>query len=240
MQAGFTQVIFTRAGFWRGARRSVPIGLGLAPFGFVTGLVTAHHGLSLLDCILMNATVYAGAAELVALANWTHPAPIVAAAFAAFVVNIRFALMGPVLAPWLDGLSVAGRYASLAVLVDHPWAISVTDMRRGGKDAALFAGLSLPVWAAWLVASTAGFLLARILNLPPGHPIFFGALAAFIALLVPLWRSKADILPWLVAGGVAAATAQLLPHTSWYILIGALSGCCTGAMMDRRRRPENG
>ena len=234
------QVIFTRAGFWRGAYRALPLALGLAPFGFVTGLVTAHHGLSLLDCILMNGTVYAGAAQLVALANWTHPAPIVAAAFAAFVVNIRFALMGPVLAPWLDGLSPAGRYASLALLVDHPWAISVADIRRGGKDAALFVGLSLPIWAGWMVASTVGFCLARTLNLPPHHPIFFGALAAFLALLVPLWRSKADILPWLVAGGVAAAAAQSLPHTSWYILIGALSGCLTGAIMDRRRDSNHG
>lgn len=228
------QVTFTRAGFWRGAFRALPLALGLTPFGFVTGLVTAHHGLSLADCILMNATVYAGAAQLVALANWTHPAPILAAAFAAFVVNIRFALMGPALAPWLGGLSPAGRYASLALLVDHPWAISVTDIRNGGRDAALFVGLSLPIWAGWLAASTAGFLLARSLDLPPHHPIFFGALAAFLALLVPLWRSKADILPWLVAGGVAAAASQLLPHTSWYILIGALSGCLTGALMDRR------
>jgi predicted branched-subunit amino acid permease len=226
------QIIFTRAGFWRGAYRALPLAAGLAPFGFVTGLVIARHGLSLIDCLLMNAFVYAGAAQLVALANWTHPAPIVAAAFAAFVVNSRFALMGPVMAPWLDGLSLAGRYANLAVLVDHAWAISVTDIRRGGRDAALLAGLSLPVWAGWQVATTAGFLLARSLNLPPHHPIFFGALAAFLALLVPLWRGKADILPWLVAGGVAALAAQFLPHTSWYILLGALSGCLAGALMD--------
>lgn len=220
--------------------RALPLALGLTPFGFVTGLVTAHHGLSLLDCILMNTTVYAGAAQLVALANWTHPAPIVAAAFAAFVVNIRFALMGPVLAPWLEGLSPAGRYASLALLVDHPWAISVTDMRQGGKDAALFAGLSVLIWTAWLITSTVGFLLARTMDLPPHHPIFFGALAAFLALLVPLWRSKADVLPWLVAGGMSAVAAQLLPHTSWYILIGALSGCLSGAIMDRGRGARHG
>jgi predicted branched-subunit amino acid permease len=69
------QIIFTRAGFWRGAYRALPLAAGLAPFGFVTGLVIARHGLSLLDCLLMNAFVYAGAAQLVALANWTHPAP---------------------------------------------------------------------------------------------------------------------------------------------------------------------
>jgi predicted branched-subunit amino acid permease len=83
-------------------------------------------------------------------------------------------------------------------------------------------------------------LLARSLNLPPHHPIFFGALAAFLALLVPLWRGRADILPWLVAGGIASLAAQFLPHTSWYILLGALSGCLAGAIMDRANGTVHG
>jgi predicted branched-subunit amino acid permease len=227
-----TAIVFTRATFWRGARRSVPLVLGLAPFGFVTGLITQHHGLSLADCMLMNALVYAGAGQLVALANWTHPAPVLAAAFAAFVVNMRFALMGPVLAPWLAGLSPLKRYASLAILVDHTWAISVTDMRKGGRDVALFVGLSVPLWFGWLISTTVGFLCASTLNLPPHHPLFFGALAAFVALLVPLWRGRSDALPWVVAGGVSLFIAHLLPHTSWYIVAGALSGCLAGALKD--------
>jgi predicted branched-subunit amino acid permease len=225
-------IIFTKAVFWHGVRRSLPLVAGLAPFGFVTGLITQHHGLSLADCMLMNALVYAGASQLVALANWTHPAPILAAAFAAFVVNMRFALMGPVLAPWLGGLSPLKRYASLAILVDHTWALSVTDMRRGGRDAALFVGLSVPLWFGWLTSTTAGFLCASTLDLPPHHPLFFGAQAAFIALLVPLWRGRSDLLPWLVAGGTSLAAAHLLPHTSWYIVAGAISGCLTGALKD--------
>jgi predicted branched-subunit amino acid permease len=227
-------ILFTRAMFWLGVRRSVPLLLGLAPFGFVVGLITERHGISLPDCVLMNGLVYAGAAQVVAMANWTHPAPILAAAFAALVVNMRFALMGPVLAPWLAGLTPFRRYAALAIMVDHTWAISVTDMRKGGRDAALFVGLSVPLWFGWMVAVIAGYLCARGLDLPPHHPLFFGALAAFVALLVPLWRGRADALPWLVAGGASVLIAQLLPHTSWYIVGGALSGCLTGALLETR------
>jgi predicted branched-subunit amino acid permease len=153
-----TNIVFTSATLRRGMWRSLPLVAGLAPFGFVTGLITQRHGLTLPDCMLMNALVYAGAAQLVALANWTHPAPILAAAFAAFVVNMRFALMGPVLAPWLSGLSTGKRYAALSILVDHTWALSVTDMRNGGRDVALFVGLSIPLWFGWLTSTTAGFL----------------------------------------------------------------------------------
>ena len=233
-QRGMTNIVFTGAALRRGIWQAMPLVAGLSPFGFVTGLITERHGLTLADCMLMNGLVYAGASQLVALASWTHPAPVLAAAFAALVVNMRFALMGPVLAPWLAGLRPMARYASLALLVDHPWALSVTDMRKGGRDVALFVGLSLPLWFGWMAASTAGFLCASALNLPPHHPLFFGALAAFIALLVPLWRGRADALPWAVAGVMAVLLAQVLPHTSWYIVGGALAGCVTGAVMDSR------
>jgi predicted branched-subunit amino acid permease len=230
-----TTIVFTGAALRRGMWRALPLVAGLSPFGFVTGLITERHGLTLLDCMLMNGLVYAGASQLVALANWTHPAPILAAAFAAFVVNMRFALMGPALAPWLAGLSVGKRYAALSILVDHPWALSVTDMRKGGRDVALFVGLSIPLWFGWLISTTVGFLCASTLDLPPHHPLFFGALAAFIALLVPLWRGLSDALPWAVAGIIAILVAQILPHTSWYIVAGALSGCLAGALRDGRR-----
>lgn len=229
-----SEIVFTTAALKRGMWRSIPLVAGLSPFGFVTGLIIERHGLTLLDCLLMNGLVYAGASQLVALSNWTHPAPILAAAFAALVVNMRFALMGPVLAPWLAGLRSGQRYAALSILVDHAWALSVTDMRKGGRDVALFVGLSIPLWFGWMAASTIGFLCASSLNLPPHHPLFFGALAAFIALLVPLWRGKADVMPWAVAGLVAVLLAQILPHTSWYIVGGALSGCAAGALQDRR------
>jgi predicted branched-subunit amino acid permease len=228
------EIIFTKGAFWRGVARALPIAAGLAPFGFVTGLIIERHGLTLLDCALMNGLVYAGAGELLALANWTHPAPIMAASFAVLVVNLRYALMGPVLAPWLLGLRPIWRYASLAILVDHAWAISVTDMRKGGRDVALFVGLSVPLWFAWLAGTMAGFVCASWLSLPPENPLFFGALAAFVALLVPLWRGRADMLPWGVAAGVALLVSRVLPHSSWYVLAGAVAGCVTGAVMDSR------
>lgn len=227
------RVIYTKAGFWLGVRRSLPLMAGLAPFGFVTGLITERHGLNFWDCALMNGLVYSGAAQLVALANWTHPAPILAACFAVLVVNLRFALMGPVLAPWLNSLRPFWRFANLAILVDHPFALSVTDMRRGGRDAALFTGLAVPLWFGWITSTLLGFVMAKRLDLPPGHPLFFGALAAFIALLVPLWRGRADVLPWLIAAGIAVAVARLVPHSSWYIPAGAICGCLAGALEGR-------
>jgi len=93
---------FSRAAVLEGARRSLPLQVAVAPFGMVCGV--AAQGLSLAEATLMSALVYAGSAQLLALSHWASPAPVLAATVASFVVNLRLALMGPVLGPWLDRL----------------------------------------------------------------------------------------------------------------------------------------
>ena len=228
-------VVFTRAGVARGMRRVAPLMFGIAPFAVVVGIVAQGKGLSLIESTLMNLLVFAGASQLVALAAWSHPAPVLAATLAAFVVNLRMALMGPALGQWLDRLRGVRLWGTLAIMVDHSFALSVADIRAGGADAGFLLGASLLMWVVWVAASVAGFLAGAALHLPPGHPLFFAALAAFIALLVPMWRGSHEAAPWLVAAVVASVVARALPGTAWYIVAGAAAGSLAGALRDRRR-----
>ena len=229
-------VVFTAAGLRRGAIKSLPVMAGLTPFALVCGIVSQGVGMSWAEAILMAATVYAGASELLAMSAWAHPAPILGATAAAFVVNLRMALMGPVLSPWLDQLRGWRLWGSLFFLVDHGWAVSLKDMRDGGMDAAFFLGCCGALWIGWVAASAAGYALGAVLRPPPGHPIFFAALAAFIALLAGMWRGRGDLLPWAVAGATAVAVSRLLPNTSWHIVAGALAGSLTAAARDLRAK----
>ena len=225
-------VAFSGDGFRRGAVRTLPLVAGLAPFGLVAGIVAQGKGLSFAETVLMNASVYAGAAQLLALSHWSDPAPILGATVTALVVNLRMALMGPVLTPWLAHLRGWRLWGSLFFLVDHGWALSVADMRAGGRDAGFFAGCGVSLWLAWTLTSAVGYGLGRTLQPSPDHPIFFAALAAFVCLLVPLWRGNRDLLPWLVAAVTAVIVSKLLPHSTWYVLAGALAGAVAGALRD--------
>jgi len=210
--------------------------LGVIPFGVVCGVVSQAHGLSFLEACLLSGLCYAGSAQLLALAAWTHPAPIFAATLAAFVVNLRLALMGPVLAPWLDRLRGGRLWASLFVLADQNWALSVQEMQAGRGDAAFLFGSGVLMWVVWLLATAAGFALGAAVALPGGHPLFFAALAVFVAMLASMWRGGGDALPWAIAAVVAGAVARLLPGTSWHIIAGALAGSAAAAWRDRLRR----
>ena len=228
-------IIFTTAGFRRGVRHSLPLLLALTPYGVVFGIIAQGKGLSLLEAALMSGWVFGGSAQLVALGIWTHPAPILSATIAALVVNLRSALMGPVLSPWLDRLRGWQLAASLFLLVDNNWAMGVKDMNSGGRDAAYLVGIGVPLWLQWVSLTIVGHAMGEVLRPPPGHPIFFTALAVFVAMLANMWKGVADIMPWAIAACVAVAISHLLPGTFWHIVAGALAGSLAGALRDMRQ-----
>jgi len=228
-------VRFTRAGVARGARAATPMLIGLLPFGLVVGVVSIGRGLSLAECLTMSALVFAGAAQLLALELWTDPAPVLAATLAAAVVNIRMAPMGAALAPWLDRLRGWRLWGTLGTLVDHSFAMSMAEIRSGGRDAGYLLGTALVLYAGWIVSVAAGHLLGGAVRLPPGHPLFFGGVAAFAALLVPLWRgARQDLLPWTLAAALAVATQHLGLPQPLPLLGGALAGAALAAWVDIR------
>jgi predicted branched-subunit amino acid permease len=56
-----------------------------------------------------------------------------------------------------------------------------------------------------------------------------------MAILVPIWRGRSDLLPWTVAGAVALALFGLGVGAPWPVLAGALAGSAAGAARDRRK-----
>ncbi|WP_170985236.1 AzlC family ABC transporter permease [Roseomonas sp. AR75] len=236
-QAAARRVIFTRNGVWRGVRDGLPLWLGMLPFGLVIGVLADGKGLSFAETVLMSALVYAGAAQLVVLELWQDPVPIGAVIIAAFVVNIRMAPMGAALASWLDRLRGIRLWGTLWTMVDHSFALSIQEQRRGGRDAGYLLGIGAGLWVAWVVTTAIGYLGASAVRLPPGHPLYFAGVAAFISILVGLWRGpRADLLPWLVAAAVAVAAHRLGLPVPLPLLAGTIAGATLGAWFEMRRK----
>lgn len=226
---------FTRAAVLAGVRQSLAVQAAVVPFGLVCGIVAQGQGLSLLEATLMSALCYAGSAQLLALGHWGTPAPVVGATVAALVVNLRLALMGPVVAPWLDRVRGWRLWTTLFVMADQNWAMSVREMQAGRFDAGYLFGTGAAMWVAWVGSTVAGHLMAASLRLPAGHPLFFAALAVFVAIVVAMWRGRGDLVPWAVAAAVSVGVSRLLDGTL-YIVAGALAGAAAGVLRDRQRR----
>src|SRR5262245_29206362 len=115
-------------GIAEGAWRSAPLLPGTVIFAAAFGTLAAQKGLSLTDTVLMNAIVFAGASQLVAIEVWTEPLTLGALASIAvltIIVNARFILMGASLRPWMGSLPAWQVYPSLLLTTDATWIVGM-------------------------------------------------------------------------------------------------------------------
>ena len=226
---------FTRDGVRRGLRAAVALTLGLSPFGLVVGMAADGAGLSLAETLLMSGLVFAGTSQLVALQLWADPAPILAASLACLVINLRLLPMGAALAPVLDRTRGIRRWGTLALLVDNAFALAIAELRAGRRDAGFLFGAAAGMWLTWMATCTLGHAFGNALRLPAGHPLFFASTAAVMAILVPIWRGRSDLQPWIAAGIVSLLVHGMGLGAPWPVLAGAFAGAALGAWRDTRR-----
>lgn len=222
-------VTFGWAGFFKGFRATLTIALCVAAYGMLYGMLAKQQELPFGEAIAMSMIMFAGAAQLIVVKMWADPVPLIALTVTAFVVNIRYVLMGATLHPWIRDLHPVKKYVSMFFLVDESWALTLTGLKNDLKDFAFLCGSGFCIYIAWALSSVAGYVLASSIKDPEALGIDFAFIAVFIALAAGLYRTRVDLLPWVVAGVVAIAAAHFIPG-SWYIIIGSLAGSAVGAM----------
>jgi predicted branched-subunit amino acid permease len=225
---------WTLPGLAEGAWRSAALLPGTAIFALAFGTVAAQKGLSLADTIMMNAFVFAGASQLVALEVWTHPlslGTVASIALLTAIVNARFVLMGAALRPWLGSLPAWQIYPPLLLTTDATWIVGMRYRADGKGDASIYLGAGLAIWSVWVAAVIPGYLLGAFISDPKRFGIDLMLPIFFAAMLVQIWRGPRRAIGWAVAGGVALVVAQLLSGW-WFIVIGAVAGSIVGGFVD--------
>jgi len=118
-----------------------PAVLAVIPFALILGAAAVQKGLSPLETGLMSALVFAGGSQFVAVDLWTEPAPWLALAFAALLVNLRYVLMSASIASKLKHFPKAGRALFIFFLADETWAL--TEKRAAAAPLTLWFLLGL-------------------------------------------------------------------------------------------------
>lgn len=219
----------------------LPVLVSAAPYALLIGALAAQKGISPLEMLIMSATIFAGGSQFVAVSLWETPVPVLTLAFAAFVINTRHILMGVAFAPAIQHLPWRLRALMAHVMADEIWAIAMARYRRGGFSAAYYAGLSLPLFSAWIVLTVTGNILGGLVPDPETYGIDFAFAGIFLFLLqamIPANQSndrqalRSVGIPILAAGIAAIATEPFL-GSALSILIGALAGVIAGAAVYR-------
>ena len=106
---------------------------------------------------------------------------------------------------------------------------------QGGNDAGVLLGGSFVIFAMWMAATSAGYLLGARLRSPCRGTSFYRDAIFFAAMLIPLWQTALRRwrrgLGWFVAGAVALVFERLF-HGWWFIIAGAVAGAIAGGFSE--------
>ena len=222
-----------RRAFAAGTRASLPVLLGVAPFGLICGVALVANGIAPLTTVLMSVFVFAGASMLAASQLLAAGAPVALVILTAFFINLRFMMYSASLRLHLGPLPARWQLLVAYLLADNPYAVSMgrfTDHPGDRNKLAFYLGVSLPVWLCWQLAVVAGVLIGA--RLPASWQLEFAAPLAFVAISVPLLRDRA-----MIAAAAAAACTVVLAHGLPFrlgLMLAAAAGLAAGLLAERR------
>lgn len=144
--------------FWRGVLASLPVSVGIVPFGLITGIAGIKAGLNTMEVTLMSGLVLAGAAQLVALQLMGAGASIFFVWLATLVVNLRYLMYSSALAKPLEALSGRMKLLAAFLMVDQNFALALNQYGTLGPRLTPWFYLGIggcSGWAGWLAPISA-------------------------------------------------------------------------------------
>ena len=223
------------AAFLRGARDTLPLLPGAAPFGLIYGVAARGAHISAWLAQAMSAVVFAGSAQFAVVQLVAAGAPAVVLALTGCILNLRHLLYSASLAPELRSARPRWKALLAYLLTDEMYGVVSARLRReslAGRRLRWYAlGSGLTLWAAWQLSTLAGLLAGA--RIPPGWSLDFAATLTFIALVTLLLGDRSSV----VAAGVAAVAAAFTVRAPLKLgLVAAiLAGIVAGLLAERWR-----
>jgi len=215
-------------------RDSLPIWIGVTPFGLVFGLLGQQTELGVLGTLAMSSFVFAGSAQFISLgllqAGTAYPLIILTT----LVVNLRHMLYGASLAPHIRRLRPAWQRFLAFGLTDESYALTVTRYARsdGGESGHwYFLAANANMFICWQLSTSLGILLGNWVPDPAALGLDFALSATFIGLMIPHVRDRASVVAIVVAGTVALLARNLPGRLG--LLLAPLLAATAGLLWDR-------
>ncbi len=218
--------------FNKGALASSPLLTGVIPFGIICGVTCTETGLNQWEALGMSSIIFAGASQIVVTQLMNEQTPILIIVLTAFLINLRMLMYSASLAPHLNHETRRKRAFLSYFLTDQAYATSLRrflDENQSPVDKpSFYLGAGLLMWTAFNVTTFLGASLGSLI--PDEWELDFAIPLTFIALLVPLIKSRIELVTSVLAGGIAIA-AYAVP-LNLGLLLAAAAGISVGSLFE--------
>ena len=212
-----------------GMRQSVSVIVSAAPFGLLFGALAVDNGMTVWQAVLMSATVYAGASQMVGIELFGQNVAPWLIVFSIFAVNFRHVLYSASVGRRLTGYSVSQKALAFFFLIDPQYAESERRVEQG-KALTLpwYLGFALPIYVTWISEAWIGATFGKMISNPQALGLDFLLPIYFLGLVMG-FRKRALWLPVVLASGAASILAWKFVGSPWHVSLGALAGIILAA-----------
>lgn len=220
--------------FWPAVKESIPLLVGVIPFGITCGIMGLTVGMTSLETVLMSLMVFAGASQFMVMSligsGITGWGILV---FTTLLINLRHLLMGASLAPHMSRLPFIKQAVLAFFLVDESYAFTINRTDRAGYSPSYQLGVSLALYLTWFISTVTGLLVGGQLANPLEWGLDFAMPATFLVLLMPRLVDTPSIMACLVSAVLSVWGALYLPG-KWYIILACVAATLAGGLIERR------
>ena len=221
--------------FVAGARDTLPMLVGAAPFGVIFGTLVTAGPLAAWQGQLMSLSVFAGSSQFIAVGLIASHTGMLVIWLTTFIVNLRHMLYAATLLPHVAHLPARWRWALGFFLTDETFAVMNGYYTRHPKAALghwYFLGSCISMYVNWQVWTAVGLLFGAVFPQLSSLGLDFAMVATFIAIVVP----QLNRFPHFAAAVAAGSFAYLLRDLPYKLgLMSAVAvGVTVGLMLARR------
>ncbi len=218
--------------FRQGVVTSTPIVVGYLPIAIAYGILARQAGFSLFQAVSLSFFVYAGSAQFIAIsmiAAGANPITIIATIG---LVNLRHVLYSASVAPFLQKTGISRLLVLAFGLTDEAFSIESVVLAQETKTPSYIFGLQLAPYLAWNAGSLLGGLLGGWLRGIQALGLDFALPAMFIALLIPMIKTRETVITAIAAGFLSLALSLFLKG-SWNVILATLVAATLGMGLSK-------
>lgn len=199
-------------------RNAIVLGMAIGVFGIAFGVLAVQAGLSPWQALAMSLLVFTGGSQFAAIGVIDAGGTTAAALGAALLLATRNGVYGAALAARF-GKRLRPRVIATQLVIDESTAMSAA---RDDDDVAIeaFWAAGLSVYVFWNLGTAIGAWGGQIIGDPETLGLDAALPAGFVAMMLPLARSRRGLAAALCGGLIALVALPLVPPGLPVILAG--------------------
>ncbi|MDE1158312.1 MAG: AzlC family ABC transporter permease [Neorhizobium sp.] len=221
----------TTRDFQSGIRSGAVAALSSAPFGVLFGALAIDQGLSPFEAVLMSASIYAGASQIVGIELFGQSVPAWLVILSVFAVNFRHILYSAALTPAIAHFTGAQKALAFFLLVDPQFAEATKRVDRGEPvTIGWWLSMAVVVYTSWIASTAIGAVFGGLIG--DTHALGFDVLPAiyFLGMLTG-FHKRPNFYPIVIASAVVSIAAFHTIGSPWHVSAGAAAGVLVAALM---------